>query len=342
VTVDLDLDPLIPGADMQTGFTDANGAYVFSDIRWSTEDADVTIVVPLGFEAIAPVDGHTLAGIQVDQTADFSLGCLTPEGNARSMGYWKHQAKVYIKNKGNAQEAEANMATAFPLSIFDHFHENELNSIAVEGVTFVDNGNGPEPIDIETLHATLTIKGNAGMVAKAKQQYLALLLNVASGKLLTTSIISTDGGTASQALQQIAESINDELGLNDEAAKDIGDVINNAQLVESGIIDLGIINIAYRPGQGGGTVLMGALQNPFRGSSQIRYRLGEDTSVLLEVYDIRGRLVGTLVDGTETPGEHTVSWDGRDRSGRTVGSGIYYLRFVAGDVRSTRSVVRLP
>ena len=72
---------------------------------------ELTCVVPLGFHAVAPLDGHASLSMTGDMTADFDLGCVAATGSARGMGYWKHQAKVYVKGKGNAQETEADMAT---------------------------------------------------------------------------------------------------------------------------------------------------------------------------------------------------------------------------------------
>ena len=342
VTVDLDLDPLNPGADMLITATDASGAYSFSGIRWSTVDAEVTVVVPLGYEAVTPADGHALVSLEADANLDFSLGCLTPDGEARSIGYWKHQANVYLKNKGNAQESEADMETTFPNAVFNHFYENQLNSIEVAGVTYMDDGSGGNiPLDLAAIHATLSVKGNAGMIAKAKQQYLAFLLNIASGKLQTTSVISDDGGTASQALQQVADYINDGDSSNDETAKDICDVINNAQLVPAGVIDLGISEIAYRSGLGPVTALRGALPNPFLGATTVNFAMVESGPARVEIYDTAGRRIRVLVDEVVAAGEHHLVWDGRDDSGRNTAAGVYFVHMRTGDFRATQRAVRV-
>jgi len=341
VTVDLDLDPSNPGADMLIAVTDAAGAYGFTGIRWSDVAAELTTVVPLGYEAVTPVDGHTLIGLESDGTVDVTLECLDPEGDPRSMGYWKHQANVYLKNKGNAQESETDMTATFPDAVFHHFYENVLNSIAVEEVTYMDDGGTDVPVDLATMHATLSIQGNAGMNAKAKQQYLAFLLNIASGKLLTSSVISNDGGTASQALQQVANYINDGNASNDETAKDICDVINNAKLVPAGVIDLSISEIAYRNRNGALTVLHGALPNPFLGATTVRFAMAEAGPARVEIYDTNGRRIRVLVDDVVSAGEHELAWDGRDESGRDTASGVYFVHLRAGDVQATHRAVRI-
>jgi len=65
--------------------------------------------------------------------------------------------------------------------------------------------------------------------------------------------------------------------------------------------------------------------NPFQGSAQISYRLPESEHVSLHLYDMRGRLVRTLVDGVQDAGEHHVTLDGA-----RLASGIYLYRLEAG------------
>jgi flagellar hook assembly protein FlgD len=51
---------------------------------------------------------------------------------------------------------------------------------------------------------------------------------------------------------------------------------------------------------------------------------------MLEVYDVTGRHVRTLLRGNVAAGQHTVQWDGRDDRGFSVGSGVYFYRLRAG------------
>jgi flagellar hook assembly protein FlgD len=58
------------------------------------------------------------------------------------------------------------------------------------------------------------------------------------------------------------------------------------------------------------------------------------------VYDLRGRLVRTIVDGDYEAGYQTASWDGRDESGRDVSSGVYFLRATsAGESNQIKLIV---
>ncbi|MFH1754554.1 MAG: FlgD immunoglobulin-like domain containing protein, partial [Candidatus Latescibacterota bacterium] len=88
--------------------------------------------------------------------------------------------------------------------------------------------------------------------------------------------------------------------------------------------------------------------NPFNPSTTISFELpgmmrpGGITSaapVHLAVYDVRGRLVKTLVSGDLTAGPHRVRWDGTNNSGSGVSSGIYFYRIVSGNWSNTKKMV---
>jgi pullulanase len=99
--------------------------------------------------------------------------------------------------------------------------------------------------------------------------------------------------------------------------------------LEAETAELGLVRLA--PGQPVpvATRLLGNAPNPFNPSTNIRFALSPADAgqpVKLRVYDVRGKLVRTLVDGPLASGEHTVTWDGRDARGRTAASGVYLYR----------------
>jgi hypothetical protein len=81
---------------------------------------------------------------------------------------------------------------------------------------------------------------------------------------------------------------------------------------------------------------LGVVPNPFNPSTEIRYTLPARGHVKLALYDVRGRLVRTLVDGHMEAGPHAVEWLGRDNAGRQQASGVYLALFESGAVRMTR------
>jgi subtilisin-like proprotein convertase family protein len=82
--------------------------------------------------------------------------------------------------------------------------------------------------------------------------------------------------------------------------------------------------------------------NPFAGRSDISFQLARDGHARIEILDVSGRLVRTLVDRPMAEGAHAVTWDGRDESRNSVAAGIYFYRLKSGaDSRIKRmSVIR--
>ncbi len=81
--------------------------------------------------------------------------------------------------------------------------------------------------------------------------------------------------------------------------------------------------------------------NPFSSHTVIRYALPADAQVKLNIYDVSGRKVKALVNGTEAAGYHNVNWDARDDWGRRVSSGVYFVKFEAEDHVQTRKLLLL-
>jgi len=83
--------------------------------------------------------------------------------------------------------------------------------------------------------------------------------------------------------------------------------------------------------------------NPFNPSTTISYSVpeGQTVQAILKVYDLRGRLVRTLVEEMLEPGSYSVFWDGRDGSGQQISSGVYLYRMRAGEFTQTRKMVLL-
>jgi flagellar hook assembly protein FlgD len=63
--------------------------------------------------------------------------------------------------------------------------------------------------------------------------------------------------------------------------------------------------------------------------------------VHIAIYDLRGALVKTLVDGTRSAGAWSITWNGEDDRGARVSSGVYFCRMRAGTVDETRKMVLL-
>jgi hypothetical protein len=112
-----------------------------------------------------------------------------------------------------------------------------------------------------------------------------------------------------------------------------------AILEGSGLLDeTGTDSLVSAPGH-----LKQNAPNPFNPMTTIAYSVGRDGArVAVGVYDVSGRLVTTLFEGTAEAGEHAAVWDGTDSAGRPVASGVYFCRLsVEGSWSSVRKMVLL-
>lgn len=102
-----------------------------------------------------------------------------------------------------------------------------------------------------------------------------------------------------------------------------------------------ITAVATPPAVPSGVALRQNYPNPFNPRTTIRYTLPRAERVQLRVFDVQGRLVATLRNGSEPAGERRVEWDGRDGQGQPVASGVYLYRLTtqSGERFSKRMVV---
>jgi hypothetical protein len=79
--------------------------------------------------------------------------------------------------------------------------------------------------------------------------------------------------------------------------------------------------------------------NPFNPETQVHYFVPQACHVSLEIFNILGQKIRTLVDELETAGGKRVNWDGKDEGGDQVASGVYLCRLKAGDLTETKKMV---
>ena len=82
--------------------------------------------------------------------------------------------------------------------------------------------------------------------------------------------------------------------------------------------------------------------NPFNPTTTITYQLKEKGNVILEIFDILGRRINSIVNNVvQSPGQHNVVWNGLNSAGEKVSSGIYIYRLRAKDFISTKKMILL-
>lgn len=91
--------------------------------------------------------------------------------------------------------------------------------------------------------------------------------------------------------------------------------------------------VAVNPGQnpsGMPNLALTAYPNPFNPRLEIRYAAHQEGILRLQIFDMRGRLVRSLVNGATPAGEGRIFWDGLNDQGRSVASGVYQLKLKSG------------
>ncbi|MDP2173628.1 MAG: T9SS type A sorting domain-containing protein [Candidatus Cloacimonadaceae bacterium] len=89
------------------------------------------------------------------------------------------------------------------------------------------------------------------------------------------------------------------------------------------------------------TLLKGNYPNPFNPSTTIDYQIPAKGNVRLEIYNMKGQKVQTLVNELKTSGSHSVVWNGIDQSGHSVVSGVYFYRLVTENNTITKRMLLL-
>jgi len=84
-----------------------------------------------------------------------------------------------------------------------------------------------------------------------------------------------------------------------------------------------------------------AYPNPFNGTTAIQLYMAKPGLLRLEVYNLLGQKIRTLVSGTVASGSHLISWDGTDDLGKSVGSGVYFYRMKVNNFRGTKRILYL-
>ena len=92
------------------------------------------------------------------------------------------------------------------------------------------------------------------------------------------------------------------------------------------------------------TLLLPNYPNPFNPETWIPYQLSKPADVTMSIYSVDGKLVRTLALGYQSAGVYrsrnrAVHWDGRNRVGEKVASGLYFYTFTAGDFTATRKMI---
>ena len=87
------------------------------------------------------------------------------------------------------------------------------------------------------------------------------------------------------------------------------------------------------------TALESNFPNPFNPETMIRFAISANTMVVIDIFNIRGQMIRTLVNDFFDRGFHSVVWDGNDGNGNPMSSGIYFYRMTTNEYASVRRML---
>ena len=81
--------------------------------------------------------------------------------------------------------------------------------------------------------------------------------------------------------------------------------------------------------------------NPFNPITTLRYDLPRNEMINITIYDMKGRIIKTLVNSSQTAGHKTIQWNATNEQNKPVSAGLYLYTVQAGEFRQTRKMLLL-
>jgi len=81
--------------------------------------------------------------------------------------------------------------------------------------------------------------------------------------------------------------------------------------------------------------------NPFNPTTTIRFDVPKSSTVAIQIYNVLGKKLKTIIDNEFLPGSYKIIWDGKDSKGNQLVSGAYFIRMAAGDFVTVRKILLL-
>jgi hypothetical protein len=169
-----------------------------------------------------------------------------------------------------------------------------------------------------------------------------------TGDMTLAAVVNESYATHVGAMYEISLDANNDAVY--DVPYDLGGVYSVGIVVGNGETTGGLLSysvdleiVPFDPTSAGDVVpvfaITGNYPNPFNPSTAIEFGLDRMGAVALDIYDLSGRQVRTLLAATLGAGRHTVTWDGRDNTGRGVASGTYVARLRADERLTSHKLV---
>jgi len=79
--------------------------------------------------------------------------------------------------------------------------------------------------------------------------------------------------------------------------------------------------------------------NPFNPTTEIAFSIPQSMHVTVDIFNVLGQKVATIVDGTMSAGSHIVTWNARNANGEMMPSGVYFYRLSTPDFSAVKKML---
>ncbi len=303
--------------------TDNNGFYSFTDL--APQYYQVMIVEPLGYSVD---ENPKLVHLQAGDSAElnFELTEQLVNNQSRSAAYWMFQFIINIRGWGFAQESESDL----------YSYMNVIQEHYTPHFDFFQDYS-----TLQDWKQLLKPKFFASQHKKALRQLAALVLNFASMKIGQYTVVTEDNKTAGDVLTYVSLLLTDEDNTNDRLAKVLAFKVNLHLPIGASIIPDGDIlykgfkqNIDWRIELPKEYTLYQNYPNPFNPSTKIFYQLPQNSNVTVNVYDILGNRIKTLVNEFKVAGKYEIEF-----YGSKLASGVYIYQIRANNYTANKKMI---
>lgn len=329
------LDPMgVQAAGFDTLVTDGSGEYQFSDVP--PGDYLVRLIEPLGYTAAENPVVVTL-GSGEDETVDFVLEQTVIANNCKPAVWWEVQFLLNLLPFCNPEVSEQDLEN-YIILVQEHYTPHF--DIFENDVTLAD------------WWEKLRVWNNLTQYKRARRQLATLLMNMVSGRIGQYSIVTADGYTAGDVLTYVSELLTDPYSGSTDylTAELLAAQVNLRRTIAANKVHPST-SILYKNGNGPDWsfgqnlpevyALEQNFPNPFNPRTTISFALPEAGKISLNIYNVQGQLVRTLVSGSYEAGIYNLQWDATNDYGVRVGSGIYFYRIQAENYVETRKMTLL-
>ena len=298
---------IVSGGDEGEVLTDANGTFAFAVPHGTILNLAVSeesgAFLPLVMPPTPPIEANlNLSGATAEELQDDRMYLwLTPSFAAGSLH--PGSGAIDLQDDGSLVSHVGAVSNLDPAAVLEAYFET-LDGDFVAPARIHDWGATPPP-NLPFVPALFALaEDGSGGVGKSDPAFQAALQAVIAAGGARLHVLTGDGNTH----------------------------VMDLPLEQPGLS--GVDDIPTRP-----ALVLQAAPNPFNPATTLSFTLAEAGPVQLDIFQVDGRRVATLVDAHLAAGPHRIDWRGKDDHGASAASGVYVARLRAGGREATRRMV---